>query len=264
MGKFIRLVECQTSEEKEQTFLANGNIYIKSEKEFLRIKGNPYAYTATGTLIDILENDKTIGEISKPRQGLASGKNDYFYRFWHEVSYVMIAIGLDSKEAVWENNYRYVPVNKGGGYRKWYGNNYEVIKFDQDNYGKLLASGNHLPSRDLYFKEGITWNKISSGHFSCRYSPVGYIFTDAGMKIIAERNVKAIGALLSSNIVNGILKIFSETLNYETGNISRIPVHFNNEQVQEIEEIFDECVADAKQDWDSFEISWDFTKHPLL
>lgn len=267
MGTYIRLVEYSSQEDKKEKFIelvADKQYFVIDSSKFKGIKGFPYAYMASKHLVEILEKDKTLGELAKPRQGLASGANDKFYRFWYEVNFSYIAFGKLNKESVWSSGCKYVPVNKGGGYRKWYGNNYEIIKFDQENYNLLANSGNRLPSRNLYFLEGITWNKISSGRFSCRYSETGYIFTDAGMKMISENNIKAYGGLLASNVVPAILKLFSETLNYETGNISRIPVHLTEEDIPIVENIFQKCVEISKKEWDDFEISWNYLSHPLI
>lgn len=232
---------------------------------FLKIPGMPIAYWANNRVYDIYQKGISLGEVVLPRQGLAAGKVDYFYRYWHEVDYNRIGFGFDSKEEFLESGYRYAPVNKGGGYRKWYGNNYEVIKFDKINYNLLLNSGNHLPSRDKYFFEGITWNKISSSYFSCRYSPKGFVFTDAGMKITSNNyNIKKIGAVLSSKVFEYLLCFLSETLNYESGNISRLPLLREVELEDKYLEFYEKCVELSKQDWDSFEISWDFKKHPLI
>ena len=170
-------------------------------------------------MISAFEYGKTIENIAQPRQGLASGNNNRFYRTWQEIDYSKLILNASSKEEVWKRKKKYVPVNKGGGYCKWYGNNYEVIKFDENNYNKLLSMGNHLPSRDKYFLPGVTWGKIASSGFSCRFSPKGFVFTDSGMKITGdEKQLKYICGFLQSVIAPCFLKVFSETIHFETGN----------------------------------------------
>jgi len=264
-GSYKRLIEFGNAAEKEKAYLSGNNIYVAKKKEFSNIPGNNIAYWLSKVMIDSFVNSKSIADVSKPRQGLASGNNNRFYRLWYEVEYKKIYTHAVSIEKFWENGGKYAPVNKGGGYRKWYGNNNEVIKFDPLNYNLLLNSGNHLPSRDKYFLEGITWGKIASAKFSCRYSPIGYVFSDSGMKITGEEEkLKYICAFLLTKVAPEFLKVFSETFNYETGNIARLPIIFDAKYVTRIHEIVDENILISTIDWDSFETSWDFIRHPII
>lgn len=264
-GTYIRLNGIATASEKEANFLAKKLIYYSSKNSFFRIPNYNWGYWASEATLAIFDQCDKISDIAQPRQGLATGNNSKFYRFWQEVDFQKIIVGATSKEDVWRGGYKYVPVNKGGGFCKWYGNNFEIIKFDEQNYELLLNSGNHLPSRDKYFLQGVTWGKIASNGFSCRYTEPGFVFTDSGMKIIGNTSkLKFICAFLHSKVAPEYLKIFSETIHYETGNISKIPIKFDFVAEANILDLVNNCILLARKNWDSFEVSWDFQQHPLI
>lgn len=263
-GIYIRLNEIPTSE-KESEFLSRRRLFCSSKDKFLRIPGYNWGYWVSEATLKVFDRCEQISKIAQPRQGLATGNNSRFYRFWQEVVFSKIVFAATSKEDVWRGGYKYVPVNKGGGFCKWYGNNFEIIRFDEKNYNLLLNNGNHLPSRDKYFLAGVTWGKIASTGFSCRYTEIGFVFTDSGMKITGSNiKLKYICAFLHSKVAPEYLKIFSETIHYETGNISKLPIKFTTEAEPNILKIVDNCILLARIDWDSFETSWDFKKHPLI
>ena len=234
-----------------------------STGNFAKIPGSPIAYWATKQVFDNYKRGVQLGSMYLPRQGLAAGNVNYFYRYWTEVDFTQIGFGFNSNEDFLCSNYKYVPVNKGGGRKDYYGNNYEVLKYDRENYKLLLNSGNHLPSRDKYFKQGITWSKISSSYFSTRYVDEGFVFTDAGMKITSDSPIFELASLMTSKVFPYMISFLSETLNFETGNISRFPI-LHNYSDDVTKALYKENLYLAKEDWDSFEVSWDFQEHPLV
>ena len=262
-GTYCRLIEPTTQQGKEEMFLACENRYFAEQDNFSKIPGSPVAYWAGKEVFNAYKKGVALGECYLPRQGLAAGNVNYFYRFWTEIDFNKIGFNYIDNASFLSSGKMYVPVNKGGGRRNYYGNNFEVLKYNTENYEKLLKSGNHLPSRDKYFKQGITWNKISSSYFSSRYSDVGYVFTDAGMKITAESKIHDLGALMASKIFPYLISFLSETLNFETGNISRFPILTDIDFTQ-ASGIYENNITLAKEDWDSFETSWDFQNHPLI
>lgn len=272
-GIYIRLADFNTAKEKEVRGIDainnqdNNNFYRIKQEEFLKIPGNPISYWATKSVRQIYNDGVLLKEISNPRQGLATGNNDRFIREWFEVSNKKIGYDYDTLENARSSDYKWFPLNKGGPVKKWYGNNESVIAFDSKNYNLLKKSGNRLPSRQFYFKEGLTWSKVSSSRFGVRYSPQGFIFTDAGMKIfVDDEQVPYLCCLLNSKLVDQFLSILSETMNYEKGNIERIPViaETDRETLNVIETLFYENIGIAKSDWNSFETSWNYKTHPLL
>ena len=195
-GTYSRLVDYNSQDSKEEAYLNKTNVHYSLSSDFSKIPGSPIAYWASKNVFNDYKNGIPLGEKYNPRQGLAAGDVGYFYRYWSEVDYSQIGFGHLNNESFQKSKARYVPVNKGGGRCNYYGNNYEVLKFDAENYRKLLQCGNHLPSRDKYFKQGITWNKISSSFFSSRYVDFGFVFTDAGMKITSDVPIYDLGALM--------------------------------------------------------------------
>ncbi|BBK76180.1 BREX-1 system adenine-specific DNA-methyltransferase PglX [Clostridium butyricum] len=265
---YIKLVDFYDSQRyrKEIEFFNNKNRYCETRQiDYLKIDGMPINYWISNkvrTIFSIANKLETLGEA---RQGLATGDNDKFIRIWTEVDYSKIGFYFPSTESFLESSFKYAPINKGGLFRKWYGNNESVIKFDQPSFEILSKQGNKLPSKQFYFKKGMTWTKVSTNTFSVRYCDKGYVFSDAGMKItMDERNLSYIGSLLNSKIVNKFLAAISETINYEKGNIARIPIIIEERFKGRINSSFEECINLSKNDWDSFETSWDFKVHPLL
>ena len=263
VSSFKRLVDFNGQDVKEKAYLADGNLYAMKTQNFSKIPGSPIAYWASENVIKSYELGEKLGEKYMPRQGLAAGNVSYFYRFWQEIDFNKIGFDFSDNDMFLQSNKLYVPANKGGGRRSYYGNNFEVLKYDKENYNRLLNSGNHLPSKDRYFKQGITWNKISSSFFSCRYVNEGYVFTDAGMKITSDSELYNLGAIMSSKVFSYLISFLSETLNFETGNISKFPIidNFSNDKSVKL---YKNNIDLSKSDWDLFETSWDFTIHPLV
>ena len=186
-------------------------------------------------------------------------------RLWFEIEKNKFSVNspnLETFHSVSTN--RYIPYNKGGSFRKWYGNIDNVIKFDAASYSYLLTVGNHLPSRELYFKEAITWSKVTSGGLSMRYVPQGAAFDVAGCSIFAEKNLKYILGLCNSSIIQVLIRTLSQTMNYEVGTIKAMPVIVENGGCKAVENLAGECINLSKSDWDSYETSWDFKRNPLV
>ena len=159
---------------------------------------------------------------------------------------------------------KYVPHTKGGPFRKWYGNYEYVIKFDSNSYKQLLNSGNHLPSRQYYFLEGASWTRVSS-KFAVRYSPKGMVFNSACPTIFDKdsRLLYTIG-LLNSVVVNSYTALLSPTINFQSGDIGKIPYVFEAKKQLKVSELVKRLLEISQMDWDSFETSWNFKRHPLI
>ena len=159
---------------------------------------------------------------------------------------------------------KFFPYSKGGEFRRWYGNQLFVVNWENDGaeirQAAIGASGGRVVNPELYFKEYITWTKISTGLFSMRYFQPGTIFSDAGGSLLCEENDKLI-AFLNTKVCQAFLNIINQTLNYVVGSVAKLPVYDIPEECANISR---ECIELAKEDWDSFECSWDFKKHPLV
>jgi type II restriction/modification system DNA methylase subunit YeeA len=265
-GSYIRLSDFRGSENqglKTLEAITNpkcGWLFRASGDEFKKIPGSPIAYWTTEGLRNVFEKYPSLGDVAEPRQGLATADNGRFIRFWYEVELNRIGFRYSSREIAQGTKKKWFPINKGGGYRKWYGNNEDVLNWEADGKNLKEFKKSVIRNQDYYFKPGITWGKITSGSFSARLTEEGFIFSDAGMKAFASQpaELQVLTGLLNSIIAAVALSSLSQTLNFEQGQIARIPVNFD------VCSPVDEMVGLARTDWDNFETSWDFRDLPLL
>ena len=203
---------------------------------------------------------------------MASSDDNRFVRMWYEVNTQKIGFGSTSSEEAKLSHKKWFPYNKGGNYRKWYGNNTHVINYENDGFAvkqyaaKLYKSASRtIKSTDVYFREGGTWSAITSGGLSIRWFGPGYVISNAGMALYAETSydLKYFIAILNSKPTQSVLiKVLNESLNFNAGDISRIPVIRSHEGTTV--DFVNENIEISKKDWDAFETSWDFKKHPLV
>lgn len=267
----IRLVEYCYSRRNEKIteFHNRRNWHYVKQSNFAKIPGAPVAYWVSENVIKTFEYDK-IGDVAKPRQGLATGCNDIFLRYWDEVDCNKINFAAISIKNAVESATKWFPYNKGGDYRKWYGNNEFIVNWEHD--GNLIRNFKNeqgkLRSRpqntDYYFKESFSWSLITSGGISFRYKPNGFIFDVAGMSCFTDKNLEYFLALCNTPVVDAYMKIIAPTINYQAGDIAKIPVIFKQERNEQVIALVKENISFSKSDWDAFETSWDFTHHPLL
>lgn len=270
-GAYVRLVDINGSEAKRLKLVEAiqnpdcGWFYRRDADTFKQIPGTPIAYWASDALLDAFANAKQLDEIGKPRQGLATGDNERFTRLWWEPGIGEVRFSSEAEEEAFKSGGKWFPYNKGGSYRKWYGNNDWLIAFDRPSSEILATLGNHLPSRHLYFKPMLTWSKVSSGVIAFRFRPKGSLFDVAGTSIFGKE--EAIGYLqgaCNSSVIMRVASMLSPTLNFEVGQIATYPIIQNEEQEPLVNDMVDSCRELSKTDWDSFETSWDFKRHPLL
>ena len=267
---FFDLNNAPITADKGRVFINNkdNNIYyLKQMGEFLNIPNYNLAYWVSNKIVKIFKDSENIDLYATPKQGLATGNNDLFIRGWFEVN--IDELGIDSSDVVsfHSKNYRYAPYNKGGDYRKWYGNRENVIKFSQYDYDILGKQGNRLPSREYYFRQGITWSKISTNNFSARYAPTGCVFDSGGATAFPDVQILMyMLGYMCSKVTYELLKVIAPTINFQVGDVKVLPFNVDKEnyKTKQIIEIVKECVNISKKDWDSFETSWDFKIHPLL
>lgn len=270
-GSYIRLADFdrpRLQQPKALEAIRNpdcGWFYRRDADTFKQIPGTPIAYWASDALLDAFANAKQLDEIGKPRQGLATGDNERFTRLWWEPGIGEVRFSSETEEEAFKSGGKWFPYNKGGSYRKWYGNNDWLIAFDRPSSEILATLGNHLPSRHLYFKPMLTWSKVSSGVIAFRFRPKGSLFDVAGTSIFGEE--ETIGYLqgaCNSSVIMRVASMLSPTLNFEVGQIATYPIIQNEEQEPLVNDMVDSCRELSKTDWDSFETSWDFKRHPLL
>ena len=276
-GSYRRLFEKQGEvegvEAREMAFLSEKGSFIADQTNFAKIPGNPVAYWVSPNLL----NDFTIGDALKSngdtRQGMATSDNNRFLRLWHESSFEKIGFGCHSAQEAIESQKKWFPYNKGGEFRKWYGNNDFIINYENDGFEvKSYASSLYkqasrtIKSMSEYFKPSISWSKISSGSVAFRYYPDGFIFDVAGCCIF-YKDFKIMYydfGFLNSLVAKSIFAVISPTLNYEAGHVASLPVIFRENIIDQVNVVVQENIILSRNDWDSFETSWDFNHHPLI
>lgn len=274
-GIYYRLVDGKNCADKEQMFLANkdGNeegkhiCYPNVEQlNFGKIPGAPIGYWVSENGINNWTRANIpFSKYGEARVGLDTGNNDKYLRFFYEIDYKYIKFNATSQKELSESLSKYVPTTKGGTIRKWYGNLEYVIKFDNNSYNELLNSGNHLPSRQYYFREGICWSRISSSSIiALRFSHAGMIFNSASPTIFASNKevLFFLMAFLQSKCTRYYLSVLSPTLNLQAGEIRNLPLLYINSE--KITYFVQDCVTISKSDWDAHETSWDFQRNELL
>ncbi len=279
-GCYLRLVDFRGGMEiqRQKTLEAIENhdcgfYYEHSTDDFSKIPGSPVAYWLSSKAVAAFEKGKALGKLENVCGGLTTGDNDRFLRLWFEVNLPIISFATNSMQETEEIRYTWYPMTKGGDYRKWYGNNEYVVKW-RNNGEEIKYWVTHNPkdpntkhwSRRLfntesYFKSVITWSGISSGAPSMRIANHS-IFGSGAKAIVPKGKGDFYIAYLNSIVALMYLGVLSPTLNYESGHIASLPVIVSEDS--NISDIVQKNIKLSKQDWDSFETSWDFRRHPLL
>ena len=276
----VRLVEyCYSRrDEKEFEFFQKRNRHISHQDNFEKIPGNPIAYWVSEKFSDIFSY-ATISDCGFAGIGMRTGDNERFLRRWYEVSKENMIVNCQNKETQIESKKKWVPYNKGGEYRKWYGNNEYVVNWYNDGaeikentrrvYPYLGDDlGWKISNESYYYKPGITWSGVTSGKNSFRAYSNGFIFDSGanGFFPTDESMLNTLTAYLNSCISQYVLNIINPTINTGAGTVKKIPIILSNsENVRNLlADLSSWCIGLSRNDWDSFETSWDFQHHPLL
>lgn len=257
-GTYCRLIEPTTQQGKEDMFLAGENRYIAQQSNFSKIPGSPVAYWVSKNIEEDFQIGILLSKVASPKQGMATADNARFVRKWYEPNISKIALNGF-------NGVKWFPYNNGGGYRRWYGFNTDVVNWE-DNGSEIKSFPKaYVRNEKDYFKSGITWNAITSSDISVRYFGEGYIFSNAGMAIFAtQEKLLFILAFINSLVAKKILSAISPTLNYNAGDIANLPLLLKQDYMNKINRKTQECIDLSTSDWDSYETSWDFKGHPLV
>ena len=256
-GVYCRLVDPNTQQGKEEMFFAQNSRHSFAQSDYQKIPGSPIAYWVSKMIGQVFTDGEPITKYVSSRDGLTTGNNDLFIRYFWEISLTSIGFHAENATEFWKTQRKFAPLIKGGLYRKWYGNNWFVITYDQANYNKL-------PSREIYFMPYITWNRIST-RMAFRYCEEGYLFESASLVAVGNTYNSLLYALAFSNSV--VSKCEMELINPTTNMLSgyvdllRIPEVVDKEYC---ETLANECVNIAKDDWNAYETSWDFKRNPLV
>lgn len=260
-------------DDKPYTFPITKNRFaIVAGDSFTDIPGSPIAYWASEQVRKVFKKNEPLGIIAKPRQGMATSDNNRFLRNWHEVMFDLIGFGYQDSTMALNSQLKWFPYNKGGAYRKWYGNFDLVINWEDDGkevkeYAESLYKNATRTIKNIpfYFKESITWSFVSSAYFGVRYTPKGFLFDVGGSSLFPNENLKFYLGFLASKLAPYFISFINPTLNYQVGNIASLPIPVANKKViQYVDKKVQNNISLSKSDWDSFETSWDFKKHPFV
>ena len=272
-GCYLRLVDFRGGMEvqRQKTLEAIGNhncgfYYEQSTDNFFKILGSPVAYWLSDAMFNIFKNSKTLSDVAPPRQGFATGDNERFLRFWQEVDFSHVAFGCENREQANESGCRWFPCNKGGAFRRWYGNNERLVNWENDGEEMTRFAGSVIRNSSYYFRKGMTWSTATISKLSMRYSPVGFLFESKGSVCFPmdDKNLNYLLGLLNTKIVEKLLLVLAPTIDYHEGPLGRIPIILSEKCFENVSQFSKQCLKLAKIDWDSFETSWDFQHHPLL
>lgn len=268
-GIYYDLTEFDSQEKKRIAFLERKNKYRCKSADFQTIPGCPIAYSAGENIAKLFKNEG-LKKYTDPRKGIVTMNDDLFIHYWFEVSYEDIVFYAKNIDEFLESGGKYAPIKTGGGYRKWYGNKFNVIRWEHN--GKDVkeyiteVSGDHYSrqifNEDRFFDEGLTWNSIATKRACFRFHERGALFGSSGPSMFPSKNMDYILALLNSKVGFKLIKIINSTQNLGPTVVGKVPF-LDSEKAEIISELSRTCVFLCRQDWDDFEISYDFKKHPL-
>ena len=241
-----------------------GYFYEADQSNFSKIPGSPVAYWVSEAFLRVFDTGVLLGKIADAKQGVATADNNRFLRLWNEVSINKVSFHTHSHEDAATAREKWFPYNKGGDFRKWYGNNEFVVNWEHDGAELKQFKGSVLRNPSYYFKECFSWSLISSSVAAFRYKPAGQIFDVAGMSCFAsEKQLNYLLALCNTKVVMKILEVIAPTINYQCGDIANIPV-IQDGDTNYICEVTQDNISISKTDWNSYETSWDFKRNPLV
>ena len=254
-GEYCRLIEPTTQQGKEDMFLAGENRYAVDQSNFSKIPGAPVAYWVSPSIRAIFSSERLCSHY-EIRAGISSGDNAAFLRLWHEIDI--------TKSKIYSAEYMYTPHNKGGEYRKWYGNREYMLRYSSSAISEMeQCAGFRHDGREYYFKPHVTWSKITSYKSSFRFFEEGFTFDSAGLGLfpVESESYYTTMALMNSVVVEKLIGLLNPTLNVTPIVVKQLPYLETRESTERLAK---DCVNLSRFDWDSFETSWDFKEHPLI
>ena len=276
IGSYIRLTEFpgyDVQPVKTLEALKNpkcGWFYTAKPDDFKKIPGSPVAYWVSLNTIKLITDNKTMGEVSVAKQGLATANNDLFLKLWHEINYKSIGFSMKNREHAQKSDNKWFPFNKAGEFRKWYGNQEYVVNWKndgseikdyRDENGKQRSRPQNI---EYYFKESISWSDVTSSTNAFRFYPCGFIHGNVAHSVFDFKNDEKAEFLLFLNnkFCSDLVKILSPTMHFDIGYFNKLPMPNMQEITKKVS--VDKLINLAKNDWDSYETSWDFTQNPML
>ena len=270
-GTYIRLVETHgddnqaTACEQAVKYVDDGHRYAVNEHDFAQIPGSPIVYWLSGKMLNVFQFEKKLKDVAQLKNGMSTGNNDSLLREWYEVNFADIDFRCKDRLEVDSHGGKWFPYNKGGHFRKWFGNASSIIRYDQTGRARMESlKGSRHNSPHLYFKKCVSWSKISSGFPAFRYYPTGFVFDVAGCSIFTydDCDILPVLALSNSSFMQCLLNAISPTLNFEAGQLGNIPFGINCSEENRL--LTRTLIDQSKNDWNSCETSWDYQQSALL
>ena len=277
-GSYIRLVDFPGEENKRNKFLEivrnkDKKYYFRTTKEnFEKIPGMPIGYWVSDNVRNVFVKAKGLAHYAETRLGMATADNEKFLRIWHEANILDIGFNIENREKALESKKKWFPYSKGGEFRKWYGNfenivnwkndGFEILNF-KDSNGKIRSHNYNL---EFIFNEGLTWSALSSSLFSIRKLPIGFLFDNSGSSLFQKEkaSLNYLLFILNNKVISKFLELINSTLNYQPGNLNKIPIIYKHSYNNEINLLVQQNIDISKKEWDSRETSWDFEKLSLI
>ena len=270
---FVQLVGGKNEAAKAAMFISGEHRFNKTNEQLREIQGTPYtAYWASDVVLSAFKKSHLVGDVSEPRVGMATANNDRFIRLWFEVNRNKFGINISSRKEAVESRKKWFPFAKGGEQRKWYGNNETVVNWENDGFEiqnfkdeKTGRIRSHNYNLDYIFSSALTWTVIGTEKTSFRFCPVGFLYSNSGYGLFCnnEKTKYYLLGFMNSKIAASLLKILSPSMGFESGYLRKLPL-IESDSLDSIVERVKHCIDGSNAEWDSFEISWDFKKHPLL
>lgn len=266
-GTYNQIKLCDIENEVPKTFPVSENRFSQvSTDNFSKIPGAPVAYWVSERVINVFSNSIKAGNLAEFKHGMSTGKNEAVLRLWHEVTMKKICFEASSHQDLYNTGKRFVPYNKGGEFRKWYGNQDYILGYDKV-YDALMDTfdGHRHDNRATYFMENISWSKVTSGGLAMRYFPIGFVYDVAGCSAFVKKEYTFyLLAFFNIKIKDILVSAMSPTINYEVGQLKNSPIVISVEKLPFINRIVKNNIEISNSDWDSFETSWNFKKHPMI
>ena len=270
---FVQLVGGKNEAAKAAMFISGEHRFNKTNEQLREIQGTPYtAYWASDVVLSAFKKSHLVGDVSEPRVGMATANNDRFIRLWFEVNRNKFGINISSRKEAVESRKKWFPFAKGGEQRKWYGNNDTVVNWENDGFEiqnfkdeKTGRIRSHNYNLDYIFSSALTWTVIGTEKTSFRFCPVGFLYSNSGYGLFCnnEKTKYYLLGFMNSKIAASLLKILSPSMGFESGYLRKLPL-IESDSLDSIVERVKHCIDGSNAEWDFFEISWDFKKHPLL
>lgn len=263
-SSYYRLVENSNYDNVIQQISDKKNKYIRNQYVFYKIKQNPIAYWCSDETYDIFQKSPSFGQFGDTKKGVLTGNDARFGRFWYEVDFTKTSDNNKNYSDMIEKNKKWIMCTSGGPFRRWYGNLEWVIDLENDGYNirNNKENSSRLREPSYYFRECITWSEISSKAISIRYVPQGILFGNSGPCCFFKEKLYYFMGLLNTNVTYSLLKILSPTLTFGPEQLKRLPVVIKDEEI--VTDIVKENIEICKNEWNDYELSWKFRKHPLI